>query len=120
MPTDTDFMNVVKMVLAEIEPVFVHCAVGHARSASVVAAVVIRKGLAVDVDSAEALLRRKRPGIRLNRLQRQQVKRLTAPSIAGAARSMMLAIGEAGLSDTVSNSLSLRCIAQSIVGRTRL
>lgn len=84
VPSDAAFMNVVERVLAETEPVFVHCAVGHGRSASVVAAVLIRKGLAADVDSAEALLREKRPGVKLNRLQRQQVKRMVVRKVVGA------------------------------------
>jgi hypothetical protein len=83
-PPDGVFMNLVERVLAETEPVFVHCAVGHARSASVVAGVLIRKSLASDVDSAEALIRQKRPGVRLNRLQRQQVQRLIVPKIGDA------------------------------------
>ena len=84
-PPDGVFMNLVERLLAETEPVFVHCAVGHARSASVVAAVLIRMGLAADVDSAEALIRTKRPGVRLNRAQRQQVQRLIVPKIGDAS-----------------------------------
>ena len=51
-------------------PVYVHCAAGHGRSATVAAALMLRRGLAADVASAEATMREARPGIHLNRAQR--------------------------------------------------
>jgi protein-tyrosine phosphatase len=83
-PPDAVFMKAVEIVLSQTQAVFVHCAVGHARSASVVAAVVIRRGLAADVDSAEAFIRQKRPRVRLNRAQRQQVHRLIVSQASAA------------------------------------
>ncbi len=61
-------------------PVYIHCAAGHGRSATVAALVLLRRGLARDVSEAEALMRAKRPGIRLTRSQRALVSALTESS----------------------------------------
>jgi protein-tyrosine phosphatase len=51
--------------------VFVHCAVGHGRSATCVAAFLLARGLANTPDEAIALLKSRRPGVRLNAAQRR-------------------------------------------------
>ena len=51
--------------------VYVHCAAGHGRSATIVAAVLIARGLAKDLDDAEAQPQRIRPGVRLTPPQRR-------------------------------------------------
>src|SRR5919204_3009915 len=51
--------------------VYVHCALGHGRSATAVAAVLLARGLAADVKQAEAMLRQARPRVRLNAPQRR-------------------------------------------------
>ena len=56
-------------------PVLVHCAFGHGRSALVVIAFVAASGFAPDVEAARALVRSKRPGIRLNRDQVEALAR---------------------------------------------
>jgi protein-tyrosine phosphatase len=61
-------------------PIYIHCAAGHGRSATAAAALMIRRGLAADVDSAEAAMRAKRPGIHLNRAQRARLNALELPS----------------------------------------
>jgi hypothetical protein len=64
-------------VLAEDEgPLFIHCAMGHGRSATVAAALLIRRGLCHDVDEAIAMLVRARPRVRLHPIQRAAVMRL--------------------------------------------
>lgn len=50
--------------------VYIHCAAGHGRSALVASLVLIARGLAPDLDSAERLLQRSRPAVRLHRAQR--------------------------------------------------
>jgi protein-tyrosine phosphatase len=76
VPSDAAFLDAVDRVMRETRPVYIHCAMGRGRSASLAAAIAIKKGLAVDVESAEQLLRKTRGGVRLNRLQRAQVRRL--------------------------------------------
>ena len=51
-------------------PVYVHCALGHGRSALVVAAVLIARGLASNADEAQARVKAARPGLGLNKAQR--------------------------------------------------
>lgn len=76
VPDDDMFKLLIDKILAETEPIFVHCAVGYGRSATLMAAVLIKKGLACDVEAAEKILRAKRPGVRLNRAQRRLVSRV--------------------------------------------
>ena len=70
----------VEAVLGKIEacggPVYVHCALGHGRSALVAAAVLLRRGIVEDVRAAELHLRERRPGVRLKRGQRQLLARM--------------------------------------------
>jgi protein-tyrosine phosphatase len=58
--------------------VYIHCASGHGRAATVAAALLLARGLAADVRQAEALLRSVRPGVRLKRVQRAVLERVLA------------------------------------------
>ena len=49
--------------------VYVHCAVGHSRSAMFAMALMIRRGLAADRKEAERIAQAARPTIHLNRRQ---------------------------------------------------
>ena len=55
---------------APVGRVYVHCAVGHGRSATFIAAYLLARGAANTPDHAVALLRSKRPGVRINASQR--------------------------------------------------
>lgn len=57
----------------EGRPVLVHCAYGHGRSVAVVVVVLVREGLAADVDAALDRVRALRPGARLVGGQREVV-----------------------------------------------
>jgi protein-tyrosine phosphatase len=50
--------------------VYVHCAAGHGRSATLVVAYLLSKGVVGNVEEGIAFLRARRPGVRLNRCQR--------------------------------------------------
>jgi protein-tyrosine phosphatase len=67
----------VREVAAHEGVVYVHCAVGHGRSAAFAGAVMVLRGQARDVQQAEQLMRRARPGIGLNAAQRRWVERIT-------------------------------------------
>lgn len=58
-------------------PVYVHCALGHGRSATVVAGFLIKNGRVNDVNEAIELLKTKRSGIDLHPKQLSVLKRLT-------------------------------------------
>jgi hypothetical protein len=54
-------------------PVYVHCAMGHGRSATVIAGYLVASGKTADLRAAMELVRSKRPGIRLNAGQRKSL-----------------------------------------------
>lgn len=64
------FRSAVRRVSEREGGVYVHCALGHGRSALVATAVVMERGLATTPEEALALVRRARPGVRLNQAQR--------------------------------------------------
>ena len=51
--------------------VLVHCAHGHGRSAAMLSAILIAEGMADSIDEAEAMIKAKRPRVRLNANQRE-------------------------------------------------
>jgi protein-tyrosine phosphatase len=59
-------------------PTYVHCAAGHGRSALVVAALMLRRGLAASPEEARARLKALRPGVHLTRGQWAQLLALSA------------------------------------------
>ena len=72
-PAAAPFWALVREVAALEAPLFIHCAAGHGRSATLAAAVIVERGLAADVDAAEAMMRRHRPRVALGRAQRALV-----------------------------------------------
>lgn len=68
-PPAADIARAVDRVLAAPGAAFIHCAFGHGRSATVAAAVLIRRGEAT-LDDVEARMRASRPRIGLNAVQR--------------------------------------------------
>lgn len=55
--------------------VYVHCAQGHGRSATVVGAVLLARGVAGNTEEAVALMKKARPKVLLNRHQRRLLNR---------------------------------------------
>jgi protein-tyrosine phosphatase len=66
--------------------VYVHCALGHSRSALVVAAVLIARGLVPGADQGVAFLRRVRPSVGLTRPQRRMLKEVAPTLFAEGGR----------------------------------
>jgi protein-tyrosine phosphatase len=75
-PDEEGLVSVVRTVLAEPGAVYVHCAQGHGRSSTLVAAVLLAQGHHEDVPGAEHHLRRARPGVRLHPEQRALLTRM--------------------------------------------
>ncbi len=75
-PDEDGLVSVVGTVLAEPGPVYVHCAQGHGRSSTIVAAVLLARGHSEDVHGAEQHLRRARPGVKLHPEQRDLLTRM--------------------------------------------
>jgi protein-tyrosine phosphatase len=69
-PPPPEIARAVDAVLAANGPMFIHCAFGHGRSATVAAAVLVRRGDAT-LDDVERKLRACRPRIGLNAHQRR-------------------------------------------------
>lgn len=78
VPDGAAFRALVERVAKEKGTVFVHCAQGFGRSAVFAAAVMIRRGLARDLDDAVDQLKRVRPSVRLSAEQKKLVTRTTA------------------------------------------
>ena len=68
-PSAAELVTIVDRVVAAGGPAFIHCAFGHGRSATVAAAVLVRRG-AFTLATVEAGMKAKRPKIGLNRRQR--------------------------------------------------
>jgi protein-tyrosine phosphatase len=83
VPRERAFRELVELVAAWEGGVYVHCAQGKGRGATVAAAVLLARGLAADVREAERLLRKVRPGVKLQRTQRALLARLFQPAPRG-------------------------------------
>ncbi len=84
VPDEAGFRRLTRELAAVTEPIYVHCGSGLGRSATVVAALLILRGLAGDVDEAEQMLRRVRPRVYLHPAQRRLVTRQCAGLSAAA------------------------------------
>jgi len=85
VPEEESFVELVHKIARWPGGVYVHCASGHGRSATVAAAVLIARGLAADGKTAEEMLKEARPGIRLSPGQRRLLgrvqERLVGPQV---------------------------------------
>lgn len=57
--------------------IYIHCALGHGRSATIAAGVLLAKGLVDNVDEAETFLKKFRPGIQFSQPQRSLLQRIS-------------------------------------------
>ncbi len=74
-PDNVEMLKIVQFIVGHSERIVVHCANGHGRSATVVACVLISKGLSRDATDAIAQVRTARPRARLNSDQRRSVEK---------------------------------------------
>jgi protein-tyrosine phosphatase len=70
IPSTISFDELVEKIVSWPGCCFIHCANGHGRSATLVAAILIRKGMAKDSNEALEIMRRLRPGVGLNQKQK--------------------------------------------------
>lgn len=70
-PAEIPFREIVARIADWPGVVYVHCAMGHGRSATVAAAVLITRGLADSPQQAEKMLQQIRPGVSLKPPQRK-------------------------------------------------
>lgn len=73
---DDELAELVELIANEEGPLYLHCAMGHGRSATVAAALLLRRGLATSADDAIARLKAVRPSVHLHAAQRAAVSRL--------------------------------------------
>lgn len=76
-PRRRDFERALRFIreLRRQRNVYVHCALGHGRAAAIMVAYLMQEGRFAKVEEAEAWLRARRYGVRLNRAQRAAVRR---------------------------------------------
>lgn len=82
-PTLAQLQEIVTRILRQEGGVYIHCALGHGRSALIAAAVLIQRGMAADAEQAETQLRQARPGVRLNPSQRALLEQFVRDRVQG-------------------------------------
>lgn len=75
VPLEANFTRLVRELLAFDGSIYIHCGAGRGRSAMLVAALLVLRGFADDVVSAEAMLRERRPGVAIHPAQRRFIAR---------------------------------------------
>lgn len=69
VPTTLAFAELVESISHSEAPIYIHCALGHGRSATVVVAALVAKGIDTSLVAAEQRVKRARPGIEINAVQ---------------------------------------------------
>ena len=75
VPSVEAFQELIRAIAATREPVYVHCALGHGRSATVVVAALLARGNASSLEQAEQRVRLARPSTHINAVQRRLLQR---------------------------------------------
>ena len=83
-PEEHAIRAIVEQISAWSGAVYIHCALGHARSAMTAAAVLIRRGHAEDAEHAVKVMRQARPRICLEKSQQRLLERLALTTMRPA------------------------------------
>ena len=86
-PHEEGFRRLAKELEAATEPMYIHCGSGLGRSATVVAAVLVLKGIEADADRAEQRMQQVRPRVYLHPSQRRVVNSVCRDLSAAAGPS---------------------------------
>jgi hypothetical protein len=70
-PCNDHLAEQIERIAADPGPVYIHCALGHGRTGTLAAAVLLARGLATDPEDSVAQVRAARPGVRLKAVQRR-------------------------------------------------
>lgn len=70
-PSLPSFQALLLVVARSPEPIYIHCAKGHGRSAMVVIALLLARSLATTVSDAERIAKQARPGVQISTHQRR-------------------------------------------------
>ena len=69
VPCESDFEDLILKLLPRMEPMYIHCAEGHGRSAMVLATLIMCRENTGDVNQIESLIRSIRPGVHMKKAQ---------------------------------------------------
>jgi hypothetical protein len=88
-PTEAELHSAVAWIAAGFEsgPVYVHCALGHGRSACIIVAYLLGRGTIATVTEGDRRLKSLRPGVQLHRAQLEVLERFAASLPRHAAES---------------------------------
>ncbi|MGK7877194.1 MAG: hypothetical protein AB4426_29030 [Xenococcaceae cyanobacterium] len=75
VPSDERFIELIQTISSWEGNIYIHCALGHGRAATVAAGTLFAKGLVDNVNQAEKVLKNIRPGVKLSPVQRQLLNR---------------------------------------------
>ncbi|BAY84289.1 hypothetical protein NIES267_37850 [Calothrix parasitica NIES-267] len=78
VPNKRVFNELIQKIAAWEGNVYIHCALGHGRSATVAAGVLIVKGFVNNLEEAEKLLKTARPKIKFSQAQRELLKNFSS------------------------------------------
>lgn len=75
VPPESVFYELIQKITNWEGNVYIHCALGHGRSATVAAGVLIAKGFVHNIQEAEEVLKTARPGIKFSPAQKNLLKK---------------------------------------------
>lgn len=74
IPSREEYSNLLRNLNGQDRGIYIHCGAGKGRSATVAAGLLVLRGVATDVQEAEAMLRQRRPCVRLRSIERELVQ----------------------------------------------